>query len=210
MDEPRDDAFERACRRLEQLSELKDKQRIDEANFENLKEALIAEMRRSIVPLQQTPQERPSQRVAADADHPVQFGYLYGEVVRVLNGRYRSSPEDARQRIFRSMSDMADSRALYPGDSAELEKLVDGVFASYEQSTDANPDDELRILVRTLADLNRISMKVRDNPERSPAAKAITEVTQQSANQVAVEFEAQVPQPGGPKKPLRELWGASC
>ncbi len=206
MDFPQDDSFGRACQCLERISELKEKKLLEDVEYQELRNLLLSEMRRSVTLTEEKRKEQPLHSETPQS-HSLPYSQLHAEIVKRISISYKSPGADPKQRMFRAMSEMAAKQALYPGDSADLEQVIETVFTPLDGFLEDNSGEGARKLLQMLKALNDISTKIRNAPDTSPAAKAIAETTQQSANQAAEEFDTQRRQPEARTTTLKNWWG---
>jgi hypothetical protein len=206
MDIAKGDAFETASRCLERLAQLKEKELLENAEYEELRGLLISEMKRSA----SFPEERmvepskPSERLQVAS---IPYGQLHSQIVQKIASTYESAGANAKQRVFRAMAEMAEKQALYPGDSTALTELVETVFAPLEGPVDDSTGVASRQLVEIQRSLIGISATIRDAKEASPAAKAIADTALQSTTRAAAEFPVERSKAEARSTPLLSFWG---
>lgn len=205
MDSAKDDPFETASHCLERLAQLKEKKLLEEAEYQELRELLIAEMKRSAT-LRETlivQDEKPSERGYLPS---VPYGQLHSVIVQQIESTYKGAGENAKQRIFRAMVEMAEKQALYPGDSGALTELVQTVFDPVEGREDSNTEPSWK-LVQTQQSLIEIAARIRDSKETSPAAKAIAETALHSTARATREFSVEHKKAMPNRTSLPIFWG---
>jgi hypothetical protein len=175
---------------LDRLGGLKEKGLLTEVEFEEARRALAASL------LSHISTRPPSQGnleigTSHDGIARVPFGNLHDVIVGEIS---RRSPADTaiafKEGAYASIARMSETRALNEGDSAELTKLVEEVDSTVKIGA---PDFALqdstgqgtRLLLQFTTNLTRTTTWVRTRPGASPAAIAIADTAQQSANTVA-------------------------
>src|SRR4051812_11937255 len=118
MDASGDNSFEQACQGLERISRLKESNLLEDAEYQELRALLLAQMKRFVSPAETSHTTGP--QLTLPPTPSVAYGQLHAAIVEVIEERYKGAKGQAKQRIFRALADMADKQALYPGDSYEL------------------------------------------------------------------------------------------
>lgn len=136
--------------------------------------------------------------VETDNRIPLAAGQIHQKIVKRISITYRNSEEDDKQRMLRAISDMADSRALNPGDSIHIEETIEIAYRPLSDETDSFSDQ----LIETLTALNKVHSNVKNNPTCSPATKTIIEITQQSSIEAAEKIRLSKEPNNGKKKKL--------
>jgi hypothetical protein len=206
MDSIKDDAFETASRRLERLAQLKEKNLLEETEYQNIRNNILSEMT-SCTKFHEakTPAvQKPTEPLESPS---LSYGHLHSEIVRKIEATHKAAGENAKQRVFKAMTEMAEKQALYPGDSAILSELVEIVFGPAEGGEVTNVDPAWKLL-ETQRLLIEISAKTTNSKVASPAAKAIAETSLHSAARATTEFSGEQKKPAGPGKlSLASFWG---
>src|SRR5688572_13990896 len=207
MDSLKDDSFETASRCLERLAQLREKQLLEDAEYQELRSLLISEIKRC-ASFRETTTRQEEKTIERLEVPSLPYGQLHSEIVAKIESNYKSAAGDAKQRIFRAMAEMAEKRALYPGDSALLTELVDNVFAPL---SDDLLNDEKGEVSRKLLEIQRslivISVKIRDGSSTSPAAKAIADTSLQSSVRATAELPIELTKDPPKRMSLSNLWG---
>jgi hypothetical protein len=210
MDVGSDDAFEKACHHLELIEDLKRKELLEDTEYKELRNIVLSEMKRSATLMERNQRDEVTTYEALPT-HSLPYGQLHEQIVQIITATYTSIGATAKQRMFRAMSEMAEKRALHPGDSVALAELIEVVFSLHDRPLDellSNISIEgVRQLLEVLVSLNKISTKIRDSKDTSPAAKAIAETTQQSATRAVEEFGIEQKKPSAKNTTLKNFWG---
>lgn len=209
MDIAKSDAFETASRCLERLVQLKEKKLLEDAEYQELRNLLISEMKRSVTFQEKEMVEasKPSERIERIQAPSVPYGQLHSQIVQKIASTYESAGDNAKQRVFRAMAEMAEKQALYPGDSAVLTEIVETVFAPLQGTLNDSTGEVSRKLVAIQRSLIEISAKIRDSRESSPATKAIAETALQSTAHATADFLAERTKVETTNEPLSKFWG---
>jgi hypothetical protein len=119
MDSIKDDAFETASRRLERLAQLKEKNLLEETEYQNIRNNILSEMT-SCTKFHEakTPAvQKPTEPLESPS---LSYGHLHSEIVRKIEATHKAAGENAKQRVFKAMTEMAEKQALYPGRLCDL------------------------------------------------------------------------------------------
>ena len=207
MDSARNEAFETASRCLERLAQLKEKRLLEDPEYQELRNLLMLQMKRcagsgeTII----SQEEKTAERVQGLS---VSYGQLHSDIVQKIESMYKSARDNPKQRVFRTMAEMAERQALYPGDSEVLTELVEAVFSPLEGTLDDTTGEASRKLVQIQRTLIEISAKIRDARGASPAARAIADISLQSTARAAAEFSIERTKlPAADRMTLPSLWG---
>jgi hypothetical protein len=209
----KEDSFDIACQRLERLSDLKAKNLIENVKYEELKNLLLSQMMNVVSSTKEEIKEQTSLTEVAQK-YSVPYGQLHLQIVKKISASYKNAGGDLKQRMFKALTEMAEKQALYPGDSANIEEIIEISFTPFpDTSIDPEVADKLLMILKSL---NDVHSRVKDNPGSSPAAKAIAEITYQSASEAAEQIRTRqnkpelsntTPQKLWKKWVLEDLWG---
>lgn len=186
----RANSFDKIYQRLEQLSELKKKNLLEDAEYQELRSLFLTHLKDAISSGLRELKEPTSPLEVNQTDSPP-YGQLHLQIVKKIRTSYKGAEGDAKQRMFRAMAEMAEKQALNPGDSADIEEIIEIAFTSLPDHDNIPREEVYSELLKILKALHDIHSKVEANPNSSPAAKAIAEITHQSANEAADEIRSQ-------------------
>jgi hypothetical protein len=203
----KEDAFDRACQRLERISELREKNRLEDAKYEELKNLLLSQITNLVSSSNEEIKEKTSQAEVGQK-YFVPYGQLHMQIVKRISASYKSAEGNTKQRMFKAVSEMAEKQVLNPGDSADIEQIIEITFTPLPEVTPGNSSDEMLFdkVLKILRDLNSIYSKVKDSPNSSPATKAIAETTHQSAIEAAEEIRTRRNKPELADVNPQKLW----
>jgi hypothetical protein len=184
------DPFALACDRLVRIADLKKGDLLDEAEYQELRTQLLAQMKLAA--------RSDREGEGAHAGPPTRetwqcdpgYGHLHARIVKRIREAYQESDQDGKQISLRALAEIANSRALEDGESVRLEYLIDEVYKPLTGNAYA-PEDVVAVLHR-VSSVNKISLEIVSAPEASATAKAIAGVTQESANEAATEITRKV------------------
>ena len=182
---PKEDLFNKACQYLEKISELKEKELLNDSEYKDIKTDILLQMKQATVS-RTNDFEEPISPTQEKNRYTLSISQLHRKIVRRISATYESSGNDDKQRMLRAIGEMADGRVLNPGDSPHIEKTVNVAYSPLYTTEDENFSDKV---IETLATLNEINNKVKTDPNCSIAAKTITEITQESSNEATKEIQ---------------------
>lgn len=209
MEPATSDAFERSAKCLERLAQLKEKNLLEDVEYQELRSLLLAEMKRFATPFEQIIPEQVSAREPLEI-YFLPYGHLHAQIVQKITLTYKSDGATPKQRVFSAMAEMAEKQALYPGDSMMLTELVEIIFANLGGVLDSSSNGADRQLLDMLRSVNEISARIRNAQETSPAAKAIADTAQQSTTRAAEEFKVERTKPEAKTTQLSSFWRKLC
>jgi hypothetical protein len=208
----KEDSFDIACQRLERISELKEKKLIEDVKYEELKSLLLSHMMNVVSPTKEGISDQPKQSDLVKESY-ISYGQLHLQIVKKISTNYKNAEGSSKQCMYKALTEMAEKQALYPGDSANIEEIIEISFTPLPDTISSNSEVAGKLLM-ILKGLNDVHSRVRISPSSSPAAKAIAEITYQSANEAAEQIQTQHNKPeqisplGLWKKwVLEDLWG---
>ena len=200
------DSFVLACQRLEQIAELKEKGVLDTEAYEHIRGLLIQELKQSATAGENVSREY-IVAVTPQKYDSLPYGQLHAQIVTKLTVHYESAGSNDKQRMYSAMSEMAESQALYPGDTTVLSQLIDVVFSPTEVLLGDATGDAAGQMLELMSSTHEVAARIRSDGERSPAAKAIADTAQQSATHAAAQFNQERKRADAKNRSLKQFWG---
>jgi type VI secretion system protein ImpC len=181
-----EDPFEAACGALERLADLKREHILDDADFLDLKAAILKRIKSLAAPevdsSEKTAKIDKKDKEAEPDDYSAPYAQLHAHIVDLIAEPYRGGA-DAKQRAQKSLAVMEEHHALNEGDSALLTELLETSLAD----VDEEPSKRMGVI-------KSVAAKIRAKRNASPASRAIAETAEQSGtraeNQYPVERKA--------------------
>lgn len=171
-----EDSFSAASGALERISDLRSRGILDEPNYLELKNAIIAKMKSLIgAPLES---EIPKPGNSAFHAGTVPYAQLHAQIVDLIADSYASG-SDPKSRAQHALREMNKLGALNSGDPPLLMELLDTALADTNEKSPAE----------LLSEVSHVAAKIRTHPA-SPVSKAIAETAEQSGRRAAEEYES--------------------
>jgi hypothetical protein len=184
------DSFSNASLALERIASLRRRNILDEADYLELKTAIISKMKRLIEPA--TEKARLAIGSAVPSDYTVPYAQLHSQIVDLIAEPYGSGMHP-NQRAQKALSQMEASGALNDGDSPLLNELLAAALSAAGESP---PTDRLDRI-------SEIAARIREH-RASPASKAIADTAEESGKRAVSEYASDVPPASGPH--AENLW----
>jgi len=199
-------SFAAACDSLERLTDLSRRQLIEEPEFQQLRNALLSAMKEAFVSPRKIDTRASSSSLQPDPfDMAVPFAQLHSQIVDRIAAPYRPG-NDEKHRAYRAMAEMAEKRALHPGDAELLSDLIDLVFRPQQEDSAGNAAAFAPDGVDRLAAVCSASAAIGSRDGASPAAKAIAVTAQQSATRAHEHYKRGQPSEKRKANPLERYW----
>ncbi len=182
-----EDPFEAACAALERLADLKREHILDDADFQELKVAIVKRIKRLAAPEADSNEEigkdkdKDKDKAGKDRetgldDYSAPYAQLHAHIVDLIAEPYRGGA-DVKQRAQKSLAVMEERQAINEGDSALLTELLDTSLA------DADED-----VAKQMGAIKSVAAKIREKRNASPASRAIAETAEQSGSRAESQF----------------------
>jgi hypothetical protein len=176
-----EDPFAAACAALERLADLKREHVLDDADFLDLKTAILKRIKLLAAPEVDSNEKIDSDKDKKDSEagpneYSAPYAQLHAHIVDLIAEQY-SGGADARQRAQRSLAVMEEQHALNEGDPALLTELLETSLA------DVDEDVGERMGV-----IKSVAAKIRAKRNASPASRAIAETAEQSGARAESQY----------------------
>ena len=173
---------------LERVGQLRAKELITAAEFEETRGLLSAELLSLVRPTSGT--NEPG-LIESQFDYvgTLPFGEMHDRIVDVIAKLRTNDGLELKEGAIAAIARMSEGRVLNPGDSPGLMTLVEAAFEPERWSEDPPLKDAngaaARLLLQQLSSLTQASARVRTRAGASPAAIAIADTAQHSAYSAA-------------------------
>jgi hypothetical protein len=181
-----DDVLSKSAQQLEMFADLKSKGIIDEKEFQKLKQKIMSHLNKSLDPENDDQTVTPKEWVTGEPS----YGFLHEQLLKKL-GRSNVTPieNDVKSRLTGYLSEMAENQVLNSGDSSDIKEVIDIlVDVNLSESSNLTPgvsNENKATILKTVASLAKVYYRIRGRKNSSTPAKAIVEVTYQSATEGA-------------------------
>lgn len=202
MDSVNGDGFEAAAQRLERLAQLKEKNLLEETEYQDLRSSLLAEMKRAASVSEGKALEQEKLR-SYDGAFSVPAGLLHMQIVQWVTSAYNADDTNLKQVANRATAEMAEKRALNPGDARLLDSLADAVFVSLTGTVgDAKAAERL---LRQTGKVNVIAAQIQAE-ETAPVTETIGDISLQNTIRVMEEYPKALLDAEAKNMPLATFW----
>jgi len=185
-----DDPFALACERLTRIADLRNNDLLDDAEYDDLRAKLLAEIKVSVLPAREDRTLHSAPTTPEGWRSEPSYGHLHAQIVKRIRNAYEESDQDGKQMSLRALAEIANSRALKEGESVQLERLVDEVYRPFTGNA-YSAEDAVAVLDRVIT-VSKISLEIISARDASAAAKAIAGVAEQSAHEAGAEIRRDV------------------
>jgi hypothetical protein len=198
------DSFVRGCQHLKLIAELNERGLFKDAEYQELRERLILELKQAVEPSKELPTapDLPRERVA---HHGKAVGQLHAQIVQRILATHEPAGIPPKERLYRALGDMAERGILYPGDSALLAEMIEAVYPPAEYESD-DINGAYTLLINTQSSLNEVDIKLKAAKATSPATQAIVDTTQQSVTHAAKHYQLIPIESKASRPSLAEFW----
>jgi hypothetical protein len=198
--------FAKACQDLERISELKEKNLLEEVEYQELRRKLVAQMHIAL-----TPKDRQTELdwgKDSTLTYSVAYGGAHAKIVATLVSGHKSGEDNPKEPLLRALSKLAGRGALYSADVADLQEMIDVLCTPLDEELVLNDAKSPEIMLSAVKKVNDISMQVTDRQNSSETAKAIAQTVQQSASKAVDKFEDERKGQTKPwcARPIKDFW----